>query len=157
MIASQLLRAFLLAVLPVAAMAADADIAIVVNKANPVDSISKIQLRKLLLGEQEKWAGGAKVSVLLRSAGPERDSVIRVACAMSGLEFEQHFVHANLNGDTVSSPKSLASAIAVRQLVASVPGAIGFVHMSEVNDSVKVIKLDGAAPGDPGYKLKAAN
>jgi phosphate transport system substrate-binding protein len=139
------------------ALAADSDLAIIVNKANPAENVTKIQLRKLLLGEQEKWASGAKVGVLLRSSGPERDGVLRFACGMSGLEFEQHFVHANLSGETVSMPKSLASAIAIRQLVASVPGAIGFVHLSDVNDSVKVLKLDGAAPGDAAYKLKAAN
>ena len=154
---STLIRTFLLALLPAIALAADADIAVVVNKANPSDNITKAQLRKMLLGEQEKWSGGAKVSVLLRSSGPEREGVLRAICAMSALEFEQYFVHANFGGETASLPKSLASAIAVRQLVASVPGAIGFIRVSDVNDSVKVVKLDGAGPGEPAYKLKAGN
>ena len=157
MITTKLIRVLLLAVLPAAGFAADADIAIVVNKANPSDNVTKAQLRKMLLGEQEKWSNGSKVSVLMRSAGPERDGVLRAVCAMSPVEFEQHFVHANFGGETISTPKSLASAIAVRQLVASLPGAIGFLRLSDVNDSVKVVKLDGAGPGEPAYKLKAGN
>ncbi|MGA2741682.1 MAG: hypothetical protein ABSG65_30125 [Bryobacteraceae bacterium] len=155
MIASKCIYALLLAVLPAAA--ADADIAVVVNKANPVDNVTKAQLRKMLLGEQGKWSDGKKVSALLRSSGPEREVVLHYVCGMSGLEFEQYFVHANFSGETGAMPKSLASGIVIRQLVASVPGSIGFMRMSDVTDSVKVVKLDGVAPGDPAYKLKEGN
>jgi phosphate transport system substrate-binding protein len=157
MMKSILATTLLLAATPFAVLAGDADIAVVVNKANPVENVTKAQLRKMLLGEQEKWSDGKKVSALLRSSGAERDAVVRFVCGMSGLEFEQYFVHANFSGDTGAQPKSLASAIAIRQLVASVPGSIGFLRMSDVNDSVKVVKLDGAAPGDAAYKLKAGN
>jgi hypothetical protein len=38
--------------------------------------------------------------------------------------------------------------------ISNVPGAIGYVRVDEVDASVKVIRVDGLAPGDAGYKIK---
>jgi phosphate transport system substrate-binding protein len=151
---SRCARAFFLAVFPVLAWAADDDLAVVVNKDNPVDNLTKAQLRKMILGEQGQWASGKKVAVLLRSSGSDRDAVLKSICSMSSLEFEQYLVHASFNGESGGAPKSLASGVAIRLLIISVPGAIGFLHISEVNDSVKVVKFEGVAAGGAGYKLK---
>lgn len=138
------------------APAADDDLAVVVNKSNPADNLTKAQLKKMILGEQTSWPGSKKVNVILRATGqPERDGVLRSVCGMSEDDFNQHWMHANLNGETASPPKSLGSAEAVRQLVASIPGAIGFLRVADVNASVKVISVDGAAAGSAGYKIKA--
>ena len=40
------------------------------------------------------------------------------------------------------------------KFVSFVSGAIGYVRPEEVDASVKVLRVDGLAPGDPGYKLK---
>jgi hypothetical protein len=48
----------------------------------------------------------------------------------------------------------LASAVAIRQLVAATPGGIGFLRLADVNDSVKVVSVDGVAAGQPDYKIK---
>src|ERR1700736_3490543 len=112
---SRCARAFLLAIFPVLAWAADDDLAVVVNKENPVHEVTKAQLRKMLLGEQGQWSNGKKVAVMLRSSGPERGAVLRSICSMSDLEFEQYFVHASFNGESGGAPKSLASTVAVRQ------------------------------------------
>jgi ABC-type phosphate transport system substrate-binding protein len=48
----------------------------------------------------------------------------------------------------------MASSDALLNFVSSTPGAIGYVRASEANDSVKILKVDGVAPGDAAYKLK---
>jgi|HubBroStandDraft_6_1064221.scaffolds.fasta_scaffold232320_2 phosphate transport system substrate-binding protein len=149
-----LLSGLLLA--PPVLKAADDDLAVVVNKTNPADNLTKAQLRKLILGEQDSWPGGKKVAVILRASGqPERVGVLRSICGMSEDEFEQHLLHANFNGETGGAPKALGSGVAVRQLVATLPGGIGFIRPEEVNDSVKVVTVDGVAAGQPGYKVKS--
>jgi phosphate transport system substrate-binding protein len=136
--------------------AADDDLAVIVNKTNSVDNLTKAQLRKFLLGEQDSWSSGKKVSVILRSPGqPERDGVLRSVCGLTEETFTHHLMQANFAGDTGAPPKSLGSAVAVRQLVMTLPGGIGFVRVSELNDSVKVVTVDGIAAGQPGYKIKA--
>jgi phosphate transport system substrate-binding protein len=134
------------------------DLAVIVNKTNPVDNLTKAQLKKLVLGEQAAWPAGKKISVILRSPGqPERAIVLRSICGMSEDDFNQHLMHANFSGETGGAPKALGSGAAVRQLVMSIPGAIGFIRMSEVNDTVKVITVDGVAAGQAGSKVKEGN
>jgi phosphate transport system substrate-binding protein len=141
---------------PIGLLAADDDLVVIVNKSNTTSSLTKSQLRKLVLGEQDSWPGGKKVSVILRAPGqPERDGVLRTVCGMSENDFTQHLMHANFGGDTAAAPKALGSGAAVRQLVTTLPGGIGFVRVEEVNDSVKTVAVDGVAAGQPGYKIRA--
>jgi ABC-type phosphate transport system substrate-binding protein len=138
------------------ALRADDDLVVVVNKSNAADSLTKVQLRKILLGEQKTWPGGAKVNVILRAPGqPERDGVLRSICGMSEEDFNQHLMHANFNGESGSPPKALGSGAGVRQLVVGIPGAIGFLRPADVNASVKAVSVDGVAAGEPGYIMKA--
>jgi phosphate transport system substrate-binding protein len=141
---------------PVILTAADDDLAVVVNKSRTTDNLTKAQLRKILLGEQLTWPGGKEITVLLRTPGqPEREGVLRSVCSMSEDDFNRYLIHANFVGGSGSPPKSLGSGIAVRQLVISIPGAIGFLRLADVNDAVKVVSVDGVAPGSDGYKVKA--
>jgi hypothetical protein len=39
-------------------------------------------------------------------------------------------------------------------MVSTVPGAIGFLPLSEVNDTVKVLSVEGVSAGEPDYKIK---
>jgi hypothetical protein len=39
------------------------------------------------------------------------------------------------------------------QLVAAIPGAIAFMAAGEVKPGLKVLRVDGHLPGEPGYRL----
>jgi hypothetical protein len=75
---------------------------------------------------------------------------------MSDDDFNQAQMHANFAGSGGGAPKSVATGPAVRQLVTVLPGAIGFVSAADVNESVKVVTVDGIAAGQSGYKVKEA-
>jgi phosphate transport system substrate-binding protein len=138
------------------ASGADDDVAVVVNKANAADDLTKAQLKKILLGEQTSWPGGKKVVIVLRPPGqPDRGTVLRVVCGMSEAEFNDHLMKANFGGDTGAAPKVAQSPLAVRQLVMTTPGAIAFLRVSEINDTVKQVKVDGAAAGSADYIIKS--
>lgn len=140
---------------PLIALSAPNDLAVVVNKANATSNLSKSELRKLVLGEQESWPGGAKVTVTLRTPGnPERAAVLKAVCRMSEDEYVQYSMHSDFTGQTTNAPKIVSSSAAVRQMVASVPGAIGFLPLSDVDASVKVVSVEGVAAGEPDYKIK---
>jgi len=72
-----------------ASQAAADDVAVIVNKSNPVTSMTIVQLRTILLGEGATWTSG-----------------------------------------------------------------VGFIKASQVDDSVKVVTIDGSRPGQPAYKRK---
>lgn len=137
-----------------ASPSSDEVVAIVVHKSNPIENISFEELRKLCFAEQKHWANGRKVSVALCEPGQlERDAVLRVVFGMKENEFHRHFLQSAFVGDVNSAPKQLANTTFVRRFVVNVPGAIGFVRLSEVDDSVKVLRLDDLAPGQKGYPL----
>jgi len=149
------LTAVLLAVIAPAASGADDDIAVVVNKANAADDLTKAQIKKILLGEQPSWPGGKKVVIVLRPPGQaDRGAVLRAICGMTEAEFNDHLMKANFSGDTGAAPKIAQSPLAVRQLVMTTPGAIAFLRVSEINDTVKPVKVDGVAAGAPDYVIK---
>jgi ABC-type phosphate transport system substrate-binding protein len=130
-------------------------LAIIVNRKNPADDLTLDQLRKLCVGEQKIWPEGGNVTVALREKGqPERDAVLRQIYRMSESAFARNLLKLGAGDEAQNIPKELATAKHVCRFVFNVPGAIGFVRASEVDKSVKVIRLDGLAVNDPAYKLK---
>jgi hypothetical protein len=58
-------------------------------------------------------------------------------------------------GEIASFPKTLSSAGSVKQFVGKVPNAISFLDSSLADAGVKVLRVDGKLPGEPGYPLSA--
>ena len=135
----------------------DVALAIVVNKNNPVENISSNELRHLLLAEQRTWANGRRVTIVMRPPGQsERVTLLKTICRMTDSDYTKYFMQAQFTGDLQTSPKLLATALGMRKFVFNVPGAIGYLRADEVDDTVKVIRLDNRLPGEAGYKLKVA-
>ena len=122
-------------------------LAIVVNRANPIDDITSDELRKAFLGGRQRWPNGRKITVVMRPPGDmDRDLVLRLVCRMSEVEFQKYTLQAAFTGESTAGPRVLDTALGVRRFVFNVPGAIGYVRLSEVDDTVKVIHVDGRAP-----------
>lgn len=135
-------------------LAASNDLAIIVNKSIQVDNVSLVNLRKIFLAEQKYWPNGRRVTVVMREPGQaERAAVLQQVYRMSNRDYERYFLRAEFTGEGQGGPKSVSSAAAVRKFVYNVPGAIGYVRADEVDDSVKVLRVDGRAPGESGYRL----
>src|SRR5262249_36665536 len=124
-------------------------LAIIVNTQNPVDELSMVDLRRILLGETSRWPDGRRITVAMRDTGQaERDAVLRLVCSMSDQDFTRYLLHATFRGTLQSSPKVLETANGVRRVVFNVPGAIGYVRGDEVDGSVKKLRITGGpSPG----------
>jgi ABC-type phosphate transport system substrate-binding protein len=143
-----------------ASQAAADDVAVIVNKSNPVSAFTMADLRKILLGPRPRWTSGYEITVLMTPPGqPERSGTLKIVCGMSETDFNLHFVHGLRHSDGSTndngySPKVINSGVQLRQSVASGPNAVGFINASQVDDSVKVVLVDGSSPGQPAYKLR---
>jgi ABC-type phosphate transport system substrate-binding protein len=144
-----------------ASQAAADDVAVIVNKSNPVNAFTMAELQKILLGPRPKWTTGKEISVLMTQPGqPERSGTLKIVCGMSETDFNLHFIRGlrkpdgSTTADNGSSPKVFSSGVQLRQSVASGPNAVGFIKASEVDDSVKVVSVDGSSPGQLAYKLR---
>jgi hypothetical protein len=130
-------------------------LAIIVNVANPVDNLSRAELRKVFLGERVHWPNGRRITLVMMEPGKaERTTLIHEVCQMSESDFNRHFLHGLFTGEVFVSPKTLASPVGVRKFVFNVPGAIGYLRTPDIDASVKVLRVDGRLPDDKEYSLR---
>jgi ABC-type phosphate transport system substrate-binding protein len=130
-------------------------LAIVVNSKNPTANLTLAQLRALFLGEKKWWSNRRRVQLTaMRHGTPERQTVSRVLYKMSDRELEKYFLHQAFKGEPSTSPATLKTAADVKRFVVSTPGAIGYLRASDVDDSVKIVRVNGLLPGDDGYPLR---
>jgi len=138
--------------------AAGEPIVVIVNNANPVDNLSMGELKKLFLSDRSRWDTGKAVApVMLAPGAPERTSFLKLVCGMSDADLSKYFLQAAFTGKSATPPKEVSSAGAVKGFVAGSAGGIGLIKASDLpsgDTSVKAVKIDGAAAGDAGYKLK---
>ena len=130
-------------------------LAIIVNQSNPVENFSLPDLRKIFLGQRTHWPNGRRITlVMLDPSQAERKLVLRDIYNMNEKDLSNYFIQAVFTGAVLSSPKTLPTPGEVLKFVFNVPGAIGYVRASDLDGSVKVLRVDGHLPEDKDYKLR---
>lgn len=130
-------------------------LAIVVNRSNPMDALSSSDLHAIFVGSRGYWNNGWRITIVMREPGdPERTSVLREVCGMNEAQFKFHFLRGLYTGEILVSPKILSSPSGEKDFISFVPGAIGYLRLSEVDASVKVLRIDELLPRDKGYRLR---
>jgi ABC-type phosphate transport system substrate-binding protein len=134
--------------------AAERNLAIVVNLNNPVENLSTPELRRIFLGERGHWPNGRRITLVMLEPGwPERAAVLSAIYQMNETDFNNHFLRGLFTGEVFVSPKTLATPEGVSKFIFNVPGAIGYLRETDVDKSVKVVRIDERLPSDKGYKL----
>ncbi len=146
----QVLLGALLLVTP--AFAGD-DVAVVVNSTNKTGSLSLAELRKILNGEKRTWSGGTPVKLLVRSSGHER-SVLLNLLGMSETDYKKYWTAQVYKGEAQAEPIALPSNGMQREALALYPGAIARMDSADVKPGMKVVRVDGALPGESNYPLR---
>jgi len=132
-----------------------ADVAVVVHADVPVDNLTLAELRRIVLGDREFWPGGVRLTLLMRApVAHERDIVLQTVSKMSEAQFRQHWIAKVFRADTAAAPRSVYSSDMALDLVRQIPGALTFVSAAAANGGVKVVRIDGKRPGEPGYPLR---
>ena len=146
-----------LAVWPLAGLAGGqgTDISVIVHPGVTEDNLSIAELRQILTGDREFWKGGTRVTIFIRApVAGERDAIVRDICQMTEAQFRQHWIGKVFRAETPSAPRIVYSNESTIEQVARTPGAIGLVQAPVTVKNVKVIRIDGRAPGQSGYRLR---
>ncbi len=131
-------------------------LAIVVNRSNTVNDVTLAELRKVFLGERGHWPNGRRITLVMREpSDPERKAILREVCQMSESQLKSHILHGLFTGEILVSPKILDTPAGVRKFIFNVPGAIGYLRLTDVDATVKVVRVEELLPGDDGYKLRS--
>ena len=130
-------------------------LAIVVNRNNPTTNITLPQLRAMFFGERKYWPSGRRVTLAsLRQGTAERQTILRVIYKMDERAIRREFFHEAFKGETVTKRATLTTPADVKTFIVNTPGAVGYLRASDVDDSVRVVRVNGLLPGDDGYPLR---
>ncbi len=144
-----------MALSPPPVRAAGTAVAIVVNPSTPVGELSLAELRKVFLGERQFWSSSLRVVLLVRGPGAhEREVALRSIYQMSEAQFRQYWIAMIMRAEVTSGPKTVSSTEMTNQLVAAIPGSVGFIDAEKVQPGVKVLRINGKLPGESGYPLQ---
>jgi ABC-type phosphate transport system substrate-binding protein len=130
-------------------------LAIVVNRKNPTTNLSLTQLRRVFFGEKHLWPSGRRtVLASMRRGSPERQTILRVIYKMDDATFDKYFLYQVFKGETSTSPTILQTPAEVKKFVVNTAGGMGYLRASDVDDSVKVLRVNGLLPEQDGYPLR---
>jgi ABC-type phosphate transport system substrate-binding protein len=146
-----------IALWPVPLSARDTSIAVIVNPRNSIESISLVELRNIFLGTEQFWKDGTQIIPIVRApSARERDVLLRRVLHMSDLQFQQYWRKRRVARKAGHEPLAVVSNGMQMQTVALESGGIAMVGTSDLNSSVKVLKVGGHRPGSTAYPLKTS-
>jgi ABC-type phosphate transport system substrate-binding protein len=129
-------------------------LAIVAQKASALDGLTMRELKRAYIGEHVGGPDGTKIIPLNQGSGsPERVEFERLVLGMSPDDVARFWMDRKIRGQS-GAPKSVPSAELLRRVVATLPGAIGYLARTDVGTDLKLLEIDGKRPGEPGYPLE---
>ena len=147
-IMTRFLAVCLLFVLLVSALCQARDLAVVVNKNNKASQLTAMELEKLFKAGIQNWPDGTKIEIFLTGTDSADNAMILQRAFKLTPEEIKTSVAAH-KGDI----RVVGSDEVVLTLVNTNAGAIGIVNVYSINSRVKVLKVDGKLPMEPGYLL----
>ncbi len=127
---------FIMMSLPVVAFA---DVAIVANKSITSNSVTIKQAKKIFLGKTKSMPGGGVVKLAdLPTGNPVRKELYRTIVKKKESQLKAYWAKKSFTGKGFP-PKLFDSEDELMEWVAQTKGAIGYVSIGAVNDSVKVL------------------
>jgi ABC-type phosphate transport system substrate-binding protein len=117
-----------------------ADIALVTHPANSLKTLDIADARRLFLKQTNEFPDGnhAQVAMLSKQSGVRRAFAEQVL-NMSDSQLKTYWAKYIFTGQN-RPPREFSSEEAMKHWIATTPGALGYLHVSEVDDSVKVLR-----------------
>jgi len=130
------------------------DMALVSNKSNPVTVITLPDLVKICKGQVNHWPDGKPVTFITRNPSlPEMRLVLEKIYGMPKEEVNSLITAANHGRANHPAIVVVDSDDVLVQRVESTAGAVGLVDVYSITGGVKVVKVAGKLPLEPGYPL----
>lgn len=121
------------------------NMAVVVNKDNNVENVTAVHLSKIFRSEIKKWPDGKAVVLVLHKDSVGETETLQRLIKMSSEELKALIA---AHKDSIIMADSDADVL---KIVQSTPGAIGFVDVRSVDNSINVVRVDGKLPMESGY------
>jgi len=129
-----------LASVVLAVTARAADYQLIANADAGSATVSKEDVKNVLLGNKVKWDNGTVVKLAVLGGGPAHDKVISDFTARTSDQFDKYWKKQVFTGKGVM-PEVMADDAAMVAYVAKNPGAFGYVSAGAKTDGVKPLAV----------------
>lgn len=119
--------------------------AVVVNKENNVENVTAAHLARIFRSDVKKWPDGKAIILVLHKDSAGETETLQRLNKMNSEELKALFV---AHRDSIVTADSDAEVL---KIVQTTPGAIGFVDVRSVDNTINVVRVDGKLPMESGY------
>jgi len=128
--------------------------ALIAHKTNATASVAMPELVKICKGQVERWPDGKPVTFIVRDPGAsEMRVVLEKVYSMSKSDVFAAIATANHGRGSHPAIIVVDSDDALVDKVETIPGAVGLVDVYSITGGVRVLKVAGKLPLEPGYPL----
>ncbi|HVO56150.1 MAG TPA: hypothetical protein VMT51_00490 [Dongiaceae bacterium] len=141
-----------LAVLVLPAVPAVKNMAVVVSSGSKLSDVPLADLVKMCKGATKSWPDGKNFTLVLKNPdAPEMHVALQKLFGVTGPELRAALAKLNEGRQVV---RIVDSDDELLRQVEMTPGALGIVDVYSINNSVKVLRIDGKLPFDLGYAFR---
>ena len=126
--------------------------AVIAAAGSKLQDVSLADLSKFCKGAQKTWPDGRNFALVVRN--PESAEMRGVMEKLLGGSSTEAKPASTKQGEAHVIFKVVDTDEDLIRTVGSTPGALGLIDVYSINSSVKVLRVDGKLPFDPGYVLK---
>ena len=150
-----LVTAVLLALAPRPVRAGnDVALAVIVAPSSKLTNLSVDDLRRVFQSERLTDPDGNRLIAL--NHPPKTVDRVGFDQAVLGMDSEavgRFWIDRKIRGGS-GPPRTVESLATLRRVVEKLPGAIGYIRPAQLSNEIKVIRIDGKLPEDPGYPVR---
>ena len=126
--------------LSVGTVALAADYVLITDNSNPVTTLSAKDVKNIYLGKKTVWSDGSHITVFTQSGSNVNTVFLKEMVRKSHQQYTTYWKKSLFTG-TGLPPKDFASDEAIKAAVSAMPGAIGYISASSIDDTVKRLDI----------------
>lgn len=127
--------------LSVSSVALAADYVLITDNSNPVTTISAKDVKNVYLGKKSVWSDGSHITVFTQIGSTVNKVFMKEMARKTPQQYSTYWKKSLFTG-TGLPPKDFSSDDAVKAAVAAKPGAIGYISVSALDDTVKQLEIN---------------
>ena len=127
--------------LSVSSVALAADYVLITDNSNPVTTISAKDVKNIYLGKKSVWSDGSHITVFTQIGSSVNKVFMKEMARKTPQQYSTYWKKSLFTG-TGLPPKDFSTDEAVKAAVAAKPGAIGYISVSALDDTVKQLEIN---------------
>ncbi|GAC1694271.1 MAG: hypothetical protein NVS9B5_37130 [Terriglobales bacterium] len=124
-------------------------LALIADTRSAVSNLAASDLTKIFNAHIRNWPDGRQITIVMRDPSSEEMQLVLRKLLNMTPDQARAFIQAHPGAIVVAD-----SDDTVLRVVLSTRGAIGVIDLYSLSKDVKVLKIDGKLPVEPGYMLR---